>query len=88
VSSSNRPCEFNKRSLFIGAHASARPLRDQTHRELVYRPLQFHKWGQLFIGAHYEALSRAAHAVIRVYDRAGNMIETHQHAGQFRLIFI
>ena len=51
----------------------------------MYRPLQFHKWGQLFIGAHYEALSRAAHAVIRGYDRAGNVIETHEHAGQFRL---
>jgi hypothetical protein len=28
--------------------------------------------------------SRSHHAVIRVYDEAGNMIETHQHAGDFR----
>jgi hypothetical protein len=35
-------------------------LCDQTHRELVYRPLQFHKGGQDFIGAHNEALSVAA----------------------------
>jgi len=28
--------------------------------------------------------SRSAHAVIRVYDEAGNVIETHQHAGEFK----
>jgi hypothetical protein len=39
------------------AHVAARPLRDQTHRELVYRPLQFHERGQDFIGAHDEPLS-------------------------------
>jgi hypothetical protein len=29
---------------------------------------------------HY---SRSYDAVIRVYDAAGNMIETHEHAGDF-----
>ena len=24
------------------------------------------------------------HAVIRVYDEAGNVIETHEHAGEFK----
>lgn len=29
--------------------------------------------------------SRRSHAaVIRVYDEAGNMIETHEHAGEFK----
>jgi hypothetical protein len=28
--------------------------------------------------------SRSHDAVIRVYDDAGNVIETHQHAGDFR----
>jgi len=28
--------------------------------------------------------SRSHHAVIRVYDDAGNMIETHYHAGEFK----
>jgi hypothetical protein len=28
--------------------------------------------------------SRSHRAVIRVYDEAGNVIETHQHAGQFK----
>jgi len=28
--------------------------------------------------------SRSHNAVIRVYDEAGNVIETHQHAGDFK----
>jgi hypothetical protein len=28
--------------------------------------------------------SRSHHAVIRVYDEAGNVIETHVHAGDFK----
>jgi hypothetical protein len=28
--------------------------------------------------------SRSHHAVIRVYDEAGNVIETHKHAGEFK----
>ncbi len=28
--------------------------------------------------------SRSHDAVIRVYDEAGNMIETHKHAGDFK----
>ena len=30
---------------------------------------------------HY---SRSQYAVIRVYDAAGNMIETHEHNGDFK----
>ena len=28
--------------------------------------------------------SRLDHAVIRVYDAAGNVIETHEHTGEFK----
>jgi hypothetical protein len=28
--------------------------------------------------------SRSADAVIRVYDDAGNVIEAHEHAGEFK----
>jgi hypothetical protein len=28
--------------------------------------------------------SRSRHAVIRVYDESGNVIETHEHAGEFK----
>ena len=34
-------------------------LRDQIHRKVVYRPLQFHKRSQLIIRTHNEALSVA-----------------------------
>jgi hypothetical protein len=35
------------------------PSRDQTHCELVYRPFQFQKRRQYFVGAHNETLSVA-----------------------------
>jgi hypothetical protein len=31
-----------------------------------------------------QVFSRSHDAVIRVYDEAGNVIETHEHAGDFR----
>jgi hypothetical protein len=31
-----------------------------------------------------EHRSRSHHAVIPVYDEAGNVIETHEHAGEFK----
>jgi hypothetical protein len=39
---------------------SAQRLRDQTQRERVYRPLQFHERSQHFIGVHNEPLSVVA----------------------------
>jgi hypothetical protein len=30
------------------------------------------------------AFSRSHHAVIRVYDEGGNVIETHEHVGEFK----
>jgi hypothetical protein len=39
---------------------SAQRLRDQTHRERVYRPLQFHERSQHFIRVHNETLSVTA----------------------------
>jgi len=31
-----------------------------------------------------EHYSRSHHAVIRVYDEAGNVIQTHEHKGDFK----
>jgi hypothetical protein len=31
--------------------------------------------------------SRSHHAVVRVYDEAGNVMETHEHKGEFRIEF-
>ena len=36
------------------------------------------------IRAYAKHRSRSHDAVIRVYDEAGNVIETHEHAGEFR----
>jgi|SRR5262249_7515737 len=47
----NRNFKFEKRRAVC-----ARPLRNQTHREVVYRPLRFHKRSEFFIGAHDETL--------------------------------
>jgi len=34
--------------------------------------------------ANAKFYSRSHDVVIRVYDEAGNVIETHEHAGKFR----
>jgi hypothetical protein len=34
--------------------------------------------------AGQKVLSRSRNAVIRVYDEGGNVIETHEHAGEFK----
>jgi hypothetical protein len=31
-----------------------------------------------------KSFSRSHRALIRVYDQAGNVIETHEHAGEFK----
>ena len=67
-----------------------RPHRDNRGVELISDVLPF---GRLWYGGsnpvsnaigyatHY---SRSHDAVIRVYDAAGNVIETHEHAGEFK----
>jgi hypothetical protein len=35
-----------------------------------------------------EHRSRSQHAVIRVYNESGNVIETHEHVGEFKSIVI
>jgi len=40
------------------------------------RGIEFHKRRELFIRSH--------NAVIRAYDAAGNVIETHEHKGDFK----
>jgi hypothetical protein len=47
------------------------PLQDQTHGELVYRPLQFQKRSQHFIGADDKALSVA----MRVNNQNGSPLK-------------
>jgi hypothetical protein len=67
-----------------------RPRRDNRGVDLISDALPF---GGLWYGepnAVSNAIgyalhrSRSADAVIRVYDAAGNVIETHKHAGDFK----
>jgi hypothetical protein len=67
-----------------------RPRKDRRGVDLISEVLPF---GALWYGEP-NAISNAVHsakffsnshdAVIRVYNAAGNVIETHEHAGQFK----
>jgi hypothetical protein len=72
----------------ISAHVyEARPRKEKRGFDLTSDALPF---GRLWYTEIPHAIgyakfrSRSHHAVIRIYDDAGNVIETHQHAGQFK----
>ncbi len=67
-----------------------RPRKDKRGVDLISDALPF---GRLWYGepnavanatGYAKHGSRSHDAVIRVYDQAGNVIETHEHAGDFR----
>ena len=67
-----------------------RPRKDQRGFDLLSDVLPF---GRLWYGGANTIAnaigyamhpSRSADAVIHVYDAAGNVIETHEHAGDFK----
>jgi hypothetical protein len=67
-----------------------RPRKDKCSVDLISDVLPF---GRLWYGdtnavanaiGYAEHFSRSHHAVIRVYDKAGNVIETREHAGDFK----
>jgi hypothetical protein len=67
-----------------------RPRNDHRGVDLISDALPF---GALWYGepdaisnaiGYAKHRSRSQHAVIRVYDDAGNVIETHEHAGDFK----
>jgi hypothetical protein len=67
-----------------------RPRKDHRGFDLISDVLPF---GRLWYGEpnavssaidYAKFYSRSHDAVIRVYDEAGNVIETHEHAGEFR----
>ena len=67
-----------------------RPRRDHRGVDLTSDALPF---GRLWYGEpnaisnavdYAKFYSRSHDAVIRVYDEAGNVIETHEHAGDFK----
>jgi hypothetical protein len=67
-----------------------RPRKDRRGVDLISDVLPF---GRLWYGdanavanaiGYAEHFSRSHDAVIRVYDEAGNVIETHEHKGDFK----
>jgi len=63
-----------------------RPRKDKRGVDLISDVLPF---GRLWYGEpnainYAKFFSRSHHAVIRVYDEAGNVIETHEHTGEFK----
>ena len=67
-----------------------RPRADHRGFDLISDALRF---GRLWYGepnaisnaiGYAKHRSRSHHAVIRVYDGAGKVIETHEHAGDFK----
>jgi len=64
-----------------------RPRSDKRGVDLISDALPF---GRLWYVEVSDAIEYAKHrsrshdAVIRVYDEAGNVIETHEHAGDFK----
>ena len=64
-----------------------RPRKDHRGVDLISDALPF---GRLWYDTPDNAIGYAMHssrshdAVIRVYDAAGNLIETHQHKGNFK----
>ena len=63
-----------------------RPRKDKRGVDLISDALPF---GRLWCGeanatGYAKFYSRSHYAVIRVYDEAGNVIETHEHAGEFK----
>ena len=64
-----------------------RPRKDKRGVDLIFDALPFGRlWyrGRECGSRLREARSRSHDAVIRVYDEAGNVIETQEHAGDFR----
>ena len=70
-----------------------RPRRDHRGVDLICDALPF---GRLWYGepnaisnaiGYARFYSRSHHALIRVYDETGNVIETHKHAGEFREVW-
>jgi hypothetical protein len=64
-----------------------RPRKDKRGVDLISDALPFgHLWYEDAGAAvdYAKHSSRSHDAVIRVYDDAGNVIGTHEHAGEFR----
>jgi hypothetical protein len=83
-----RPTNRHGQSDSHSAHIyEIRPRKDHRDVDLISDTLPF---GRLWYDTSDNAIGYAMHssrshdAVIRVYDAAGNVIETHEHAEEFK----
>ena len=72
--------------LLLASEYQVPPRKDHRGVDLISDALPF---GRLWYGepnaiGYAKHYSCSYHAVIRVYDEAGNVIETHEHAGDFK----
>jgi hypothetical protein len=74
--------------MFFAAHAFTKYARDDRRGfELISDALPFGGLWDLEVGdaiGYTQFYSPSDNAVIRVYDEAGNVIDTHEHAGNFK----
>jgi hypothetical protein len=72
-----------------GCTVEVRPRKDKRGADLISDVLPFRRlwYGDTNAVAnavgYAQHCSRSHHAVIRVYDDAGNVIKTHEHVGDF-----
>jgi hypothetical protein len=78
-------------SILFSSHVyEVRPRKDHRGVDLISDALPFGRLRHGEPNAISNAIGYAKHrsgsyrAVIRVYDEAGNVIETHEHAGDFK----
>ena len=77
-------------TIYFGKVYEVRPRKDRHGVDLISDALPFGRLWYDRPNAVSNAISYAMHssrshnAVIRVYDDAGNVIETHQHRGDFK----
>jgi hypothetical protein len=71
--------KFRSRQKNVGSHPT-----DYPHHETAIRMLISNKSGKKKSTLATTFSGRSHDAVIRVYDDAGNVIEMHEHAGEFK----
>jgi hypothetical protein len=73
---------------FLSVHVyEVRPLKDHRGVDLIGDMLPFHRLLYLDVREAVDYAKFYSHlhnAVIRVYDGAGNVIDTHEHKGRFK----
>jgi hypothetical protein len=74
--------------MFKASHLyEVRPRKDHRGFDLISHALPFRRLWYVEVRdaiGYAKHRSRSHDAVIRVYDESGNVIETHEHAGDFK----